>query len=137
MRVPKLNRVGRLFVGLLGPAIVSSFIIVVYVFVSDGIKNGLSIEPVPVLFEGFVLFLVAGFFFIGLQSLVYTTVMEFIVRPRVRPRNAYLLVSCLLGAASGLVVDVIFDDPPFFVIFGTIVGLLTGLILYGKDMQNS
>jgi hypothetical protein len=137
MRIPKLNRVGRLLIGLLGPAIVGSFIIVVYVFVLDGIKNGLSIETFPILLEGFVLFLVAGFFFIGLQSLVYTTVMEFIVRPRARPRNAYLVVSCMLGAASGLVVDVIFDDPPFFVIFGTIVGLLTGLILYDKDMQSS
>jgi F0F1-type ATP synthase assembly protein I len=63
--------------------------------------------------------------------------MEFIVRPKVRLRNAYLVVSCLLGAASGLVVDMIFDDPPFFIIFGTIIALLTGLILYDKDMQSS
>jgi F0F1-type ATP synthase assembly protein I len=63
--------------------------------------------------------------------------MEFIVRLKVRLRNAYLAASCMLGAASGLVVDVVFDDPPVFIIFGTIIGLLTGLVLYDKDMQSS
>ena len=137
MRIPKLNRVGRLLVGLLGPAIVSSFIIVGFVFVSAGIKEGFSIEIFQSVLKGFVIFLVAGSFFIGLQSLIYTIVMEFVVRPKVRLRNAYLVVSCMLGAASGLVVDVIFDEPAFFIIFGTIIGLLTGLILYDKDMQSS
>jgi len=137
MRISKLNRVGRLLVGLLGPAIVSSFIIVVFIFVKEGIKEGLSIELFQSLPKGFVIFLVAGSFFIGIQSLAYTIVMEFIVRPKVRLRYPYLTVSCMLGAASGLVVDVIFDNRPFFVIFGTMVGLLTGLILYDKDLQGS
>jgi hypothetical protein len=66
MRIPKLNRVGRLLVGLLAPAIVSSFIIVFFVFVSAGIKEGLSIEMFQIVLKGFVLFLVAGSFFIGL-----------------------------------------------------------------------
>jgi len=137
MQISKLNRVGRLLVGLLGPAIISSFIIMVFVFVSAGTKEGLSIDTFQIVLKGFVLFLVAGSFFIGIQSLVYTIVMEFIVRPKVRLRNAYLLVSCMLGAASGLVVDVIFDNRPFFIIFGAIIGLLTGLILYDKDLQSS
>jgi hypothetical protein len=137
MRIPKLNHVGRLLVGLLGPAIISSFTIVVYVFVSAGIKEGLSIEMFQIVLKGFVLFWVVGSLFIGIQSLAYTIVMEFIVRPKVRPRNAYLVVSCILGAVSGLLVDVIFDNRPFFIIFGMIVGLLTGLILYDKDLQSS
>lgn len=137
MQISKLNRVGRLLVGLLGPAIISSFIIMVFVFVSAGTKEGLSIDTFQIVLKGFVLFLVAGSFFIGIQSLVYTIVMEFIVRLKVRLRNAYLLVSCMLGAASGLVVDLIFDSRPFFVVFGTMVGLLTGLILYDKDLQGS
>jgi hypothetical protein len=137
MRILKLNRVARLLVGLLGPAAISSFIIVAYVFVPGGIKEGLSIEMFQLMLESFVLFFVAGSFFIGLQSLLYTIVMEFMVRPKVRLRNAYLVVSCMLGAASGLVVDVVFDDPPVFIIFGTVIGLLTGLVLYDKDMQSS
>lgn len=108
-----------------------------FIFVKEGIKEGLSIELFQSLTKGFVIFLVAGSFFIGIQSLVYTIVMEFIARPKVRFRYAYLTVSCMLGAASGLVVDVIFDSRPFFVIFGTMVGLLTGSILYDKDLQGS
>ena len=137
MRTPKLNRVGRLLVGLLGPAIVSSFIIMVFVFVSAGIKEGLSIEIFQSVIKGFVIFLVAGLIFIGLQSLVYTIVMEFIVRPKVRLRNKFLVASCMLGATSGSIVGVIFDDLPFFITVGTVTGLLTGLILYDKDMQSS
>lgn len=133
MRISKLNRVGRLLVGLLGPAVVSSFIIVVFIFV----KEGLSIELFQSLPKGFVIFLVAGSFFIGIQSIAYTIVMEYIARPKVRLRYAYLAVSCMLGAISGLVVDVIFDSRSFFVIFSTMVGLLTGLILYDKDLQDS
>jgi len=137
MRTPKLNRVGRLLVGLLGPAIVSSFIIMVFVFVSAGIKEGLSIEIFQSVIKGFVIFLVAGLIFIGLQSLGYTIVMEFIVRPKVRLRNKFLVASCMLGATSGSIVGVIFDDLPFFITVGTVTGLLTGLILYDKDMQSS
>ena len=137
MQTPNLNRVGRLLVGLLGPAIVGSFIIMVFVFVSAGIKDGPSIEMLQSVLKGFVVFLVAGLIFIGLQSFVYTIVMEFIVRPKVRLRNAYLVVSCMLGAASGSIVDIIFDDFPFVTILGAITGLLTGLILYDKDMQTT
>jgi len=77
MRTPKLNRVARLLVGLLGPAIVASLILMVFVFVSAGIKQGLSIEMLQSVVKGFVLFWVAGSFFIGLQSMVYTIIMEF------------------------------------------------------------
>jgi len=134
MQNPKLNRVGRLLIGLLGPAIIGSFIIVVHVFVSAGVKEGLSIEMSQNVLKGFVLFLLAAPIFIGLQSLVYTIVMEFIVRPKVRLRYVYLVASCILGTASGLVIDVIFNDHPFLSIIGTITGLLTGLILYDKDI---
>ena len=137
MRSPKLNRNGRLLVGLLGPAIIGSFIMMVFVFVSAGIKEGPSIEMFQSVLKGFVVFLVAGSIFIGIQSFVYTIVMEFIVRPRVRLRKAYLVGSCMLGAASGTIVDMIFDDFPFLTIIGTITGLLIGLILYDKDMQSS
>ena len=137
LRTPKLNRIGRLLVGLLGPAIASSFIIIVYVFVSAAIKEGPSIEMFQSVLKGFVVFLVAGAFFIGLQSLVYTIVMEFIVRPKVRLRNAYLIGSCMLGAASGSIVDMIFDGFPFFTILGTITGLLIGLLLYDKDTKSA
>ena len=137
MRIPKLNLAGRLLVGLLGPAIVSSFIIMVYVFVSEGIKEGPSIELLQTVLKGFVLFFVAGSIFIGFQSLVYTIVMEFIVRPKVRLRIGYLVVSCMLGAASGSIVDKIFDDFPLLTTLGAITGLLTGLILYDKDMKSS
>ena len=137
MRTPRLNRVGRLMFGLLGPAIVASFIIMVFVFASAGMEEGLSIELFQIVLKGFVVFFVAGSFFIGFQSFVYTIVMEFIVRPKCRLRYAYLIVSCLLGAASGSLVDMIFDNFPFLTILGTITGLLTGLILYEKDMQGS
>jgi hypothetical protein len=109
----------------------------VFVFVSAGIKQGLSIEMLQSVVKGFVLFWVAGSFFIGLQSMVYTIIMEFMVRPKFRFRNAYLVASCLLGTASGSIVDMIFDSLPFVTLLGTITGLLTGLILYHKDMQTS
>lgn len=134
MRTLKLNRVGRLLVGLLGPAIVGSFIIMVFVFVSAVIKEGPSIDIFQSVIKGFVIFLVAGWIFIGLQSLVYTIVMEFIVRPKVRLRNNYLVTSCMLGAASGSIVGIIFDDLLFLITLGTVTGLLTGLVLYEKDM---
>ena len=134
MRIPKLNRVGRLLVGLLGPAIVGSFVIMVFVFFPAAIKEGPSIELFQTVLKGFVIFSVAGLIFVGFQTFVYTIVMEFIVRPKVRLRSAYLVGSCMLGAASGSIVDMIFDGLPFLTIVGTITGLLIGLILYDKDI---
>ena len=136
MLSPKLNRIGRLLLGLLGPAVIGSFITMVFVFVSAFIKEGPSIEMFQSVLKGFVIFLVVGTIFIGLQSLVYTIVMEFIVRPKVRMRNAYLIGSCMLGAASGLIVDMIFYDFPFLTVLGAITGLLIGLILYDQDIQD-
>ena len=137
MKSRKLNRVGRLLIGLLGPAIVGSFIIMVFVFVSAVIKEGPSIEIFHSVLKGFVIFLAVGSIFFGLQSLVYTVLMEFVVRPRIRLRTAYLVVSCILGAASGLIIDTIFDDFPFLTIVGATTGLLMGLIMYDKNMQSS
>jgi hypothetical protein len=87
--------------------------------------------------KGFAVFLLAAPIFIGLQSLVYTIAMEFIVRPKAHLRHVYLVVSCMLGTASRLAIDVTFDDYPFFTIIGSITGLPTGLILYDKNMQSS
>ena len=106
----------------------------VFDFVSAGIKEGPSVEIFQSVVKGFVVFLVASSVFVGLQSLVYTIAMEFIVRPKVRLRNAYLAGSCMLGAASGAIVDMVLDDLPFLTILGAITGLLIGLILYDEDI---
>ena len=137
MRRPKLNRVSRLLIGLLGPAIVASFILMLFVFVSAAIKEGPSIENFYRVSKGFIIFFIGGSIFIGLQSLVYSIVMEFIVRPKIRLRNVFLLTSSLLGAASGSIVGIIFNDLRFLVALGAVTGLLTGLILYDKDTQSS
>jgi len=48
-----------------------------------------------------------------------------------------MIASFMLGAASGSIVGIILDDLIFFIILGTVTGLLTGLMLYDKDMQSS
>ena len=129
MLIPKLNRTGRLLIGLLGPAIISSFLIVVCYFVLAGKKDGLSIEIFPIMIFGFFVSLFTALIFIGLQSLVYTITMEFIIRPKIRNRFIYLFVSCMLGAATSWTIEY----NSYFSIFGTIIGFLTGLILYDKE----
>jgi hypothetical protein len=127
----------RLVIGLFGPAIFGSLMVVVFIFVPAGISEGLSIEMIRIALGGFVILLLGASFFIGLQSFLYTIVMEFIIRPRVRRRGAYLLASCMLGAVSGLAIDVIFEDHFYFSIFGLLTGFLTGLILYDKEVHTS
>ena len=137
MRMPKFNRVGRLFIGLFGPGIVASFLIVAFIIVPAAIDERLSIEIFLKAPKDFVILFLTGSFFIGLQSLVYTIVMEFVIRPRVLLRATYLVASCIMGAASGLIIDALIDSHPFFSFCGTVTGLLTGLILYDKEVQYS
>lgn len=70
-----------------------------------------------------VYYIFLGYIFFGLQSLIYTTLMEFLVLRKISNRYFVLGISTGLGALAGT-----FPFPGFAVI-GLIVGFLVGLIL--------
>ena len=70
--------------------------------------------------------------FTGLQSLVFSIVMEFIARPVIHKLGYFVLVSGILGLLSGLIPGALTANLERFLLIGILVGIFVGLLLYDK-----
>jgi len=73
--------------------------------------------------------------FVGTQSLVYSFIMEFVVRPKLLGLRDFLMISCILGFFSGLVPGLLVDDLGLFVLAGLLVGIFVGLLVYDRGVE--
>ena len=77
---------------------------------------------------------ISAYLLMGLPSIIYSLVMEFVVNSKISSYKICILVSSFLGVAAGMVTGKL-----FLVVVGAIVGLLTGMILrknYENDLAN-
>jgi hypothetical protein len=76
------------------------------------------------LLGGVFVFFLFAMIFIGIQSIVYSLLMEFVVNPYIKNRFMAVLASVSLGTLSGTVLNI--DS---FALIGAAVGLIVGIIL--------
>ena len=95
----------------------------------------------------YLLISAVGFILVGIQSVIYSMLMEFVVNPRIKCDYVAILIGGFLGAASGLFIQLlvfvssVLDANPsrptldyadvdvFFAILGFMVGLIVSRIL--------
>jgi len=112
----------RVFLGIVLPPFLGTIgMTLMFAVKNDGILNSV----------GFLGILVFAYFFQGVQSLIYSLVMEFFVSRFIRRSSrvsivAYFTVSMLLGVISGgsMVLSWIKSELLFFLITGGVVALL-------------
>lgn len=75
----------------------------------------------------------AAYIFMGVQSIVFSLLMEFIVHPNASNCFQYVICSVVLGVLASCVT---FDNRGMWVV-GGVVGLLTGLISYNLTAENN
>jgi hypothetical protein len=129
MRFFNGSRTSRILTGLFAPPILGGLFwmsFVLYEAVMDGILNLDSPAEYARVLPWMFLW---AFFFAGIQSLVYSLLMEFVARPKTKRRTDFILYSSLLGLLSGFVVFFLLREKAIPMI-GFLVGLAVALLIY-------
>lgn len=108
--------------GIFLPALVGALILGVSIAVSDW--DGNLIESLTVVFGSLILFFISGLVFVGIQSIIYSFVMEFMVNTFVKNNVIVVAISILLSLLSSLVFG-----KGFMLVLGGVVGLVVGVFL--------
>lgn len=103
--VNKKNRASRLAIGFFLPPLFGG--IFVYILIGD---------PNPETNLVILFFFISAFILVGLPSLIYSLLMDFVINPRVTSDLRVVLLSALLGTL-------------IFIGLGTAIGLIVGMIL--------
>lgn len=123
----------RLLIGILLPGPLGMLLLSLFMYITD-IAQGVN-ESIDILtlVYGMFLFSLLSYVFVGIQSIVYSCLMEFIINRFVKNDAAAVGISTLLGALSGLIIG------GFGAVIGAMVGLIVGAILrsnYRKVMAH-
>jgi len=132
------GRNSRLLIAFIAPPIMGSFILVSH-DVLDRISGGhmggdellhqLRAMPIAIFF---------AFLLVGLQSMIYAIVMEFLITPYVTKTSWFVVSSFLLGACLGLTLLFVLpaEAAPQITFTGAVVGTILGFWLLKINRRN-
>ena len=124
------NRWERLVAGIFMPGAIGTILLFVFMLF---IRQPQDISPLY--FMSFVGMLIFAYLYAGIQSVIYSIAMEFVVNPRVESNFIAVGVSGILGALSG-----VFIWGWFIAVIGLLSGLVSGLYIrnsYIKEKENN
>ena len=126
------SRGTRLIFNFLVPPIFGALIVGVPIAIAEsGII--LSVEGVLDMLGGLAGFIFLALIFMGLQSIIYSLIMEFIILPIATNYFQYVIGSTFLGIIAGLGT---FGNREMATV-GGVVGMLAGLISYNLVVSNN
>lgn len=79
--------------------------------------------------KGFLIIILFSFVFVGIQSLLYSFIMEYIVNPHIENHLICILLSGFLGFLSGYVINETLLSSGRWGLFGLGVGIVSGTII--------
>ena len=135
MRSDRRFRAFRLLLGLVAPPILGSILFLILALIRDTSAGLLQIDRLFDYFAQLHVVIFFAFVFVGIQSLAFSLIMEFVVRPGVSGLRYFLLISCLLGLLSGCVPGVLVDDLVSFLPVGALVGIIVGFLIYDRGVE--
>jgi hypothetical protein len=112
----------RIIMGIFLPAIVATLIFGVSVAFRNW--DGDLIESVFALLGSIIIFFIPAMLFVGIQSIIYAFVMEFMVNTFVKNDVIAVAISVLLGLLSALAFG-----SGVMMMMGALVGLIVGIML--------
>ena len=122
------NSWGRMAVGIFMPAIIGTLLLSLLMFFVTYPKALSRFNE-----QSYIGILVFAYMFVGIQSVIYSMIMEFWINPKIKSSLAVVGISALLGAFSG-----VFVFGYFLAIIGSLTGLIMGIYLrYSYVRENS
>jgi hypothetical protein len=128
----------KLLIAFISPPILGSFILVGYdvlLRINEGrfgtgdLLEQLETMPITIFF---------AFLLVGLQSMIYAILMEFLITPYVPKTCWFIVSSCLLGSCSGLTLLFLLpaEAAPQIIFTGATVGIIVGYWLLKIDPRS-
>lgn len=110
------GRYRRLIIGFLFPPILGALLLSLSFLILGKVEFafGLLIITIPI-----------AIVFTGLQSLIYSVLMEFYILPRINTKSSVIIIASVLGIFSGLIIGIFLGG-----FIGGIVGGYVGNYLY-------
>jgi hypothetical protein len=136
MKLNRSSRGYRLVVGFILPPVFGAVIVMAISLVEQlhtRPQQFESINSIVWVLSYFPLMLLGAMIFVGIQSLVYSLVMEFVVRPGVSGRSSFLVAGGFLGFFAALAPANQIAAPETFLPIGIVVGVIVGLIICDKE----
>lgn len=116
-------RIYRLILGAISPPIIGVCLGLIFAEVT-------SKQPSPFNIVELLGIFLLGFIFAGLQSAMYSLIMEFIVQRYKNNLQLFFIFSMALGGLAGLSLIVLFGFNINVFLIGIMVGALVGYVLY-------
>ncbi|MEJ2466503.1 MAG: hypothetical protein P8045_12500 [Candidatus Thiodiazotropha sp.] len=113
----------RLLIGSLLPLALGSEVVAVMAMISEA-KGNITLGMLPAMLVGGMMFFPFALIIMGIQSLVYSLLMEFVVNPFIENKYVVYLASIFLGVMSGCTLGC-----GYFALVGAVAGLLSGVVL--------
>ena len=145
----KDNRTKRLVLGILLPLIIASFLLTTWAVAQSYFIDGKNIlrfdRELPILLgilksaAGFIgvvlLFALYATFASGIQSILISFLMEYVINPKIENNLAVLFICGSLGLISGVFIYYVFPfGKIWFIPLGGVTGIIVGKIL--RDNYN-
>lgn len=127
-----MARAFRLLLGFLAPPVFGSILFLIFAIVSERNASPVTMDRVFDYFAQFHVIIFFALILVGAQSLAFSLIMEFIVRPNFPGLRYFLLISCVLGLLSGLIPGILVDELGLFSLVGFLVGMFAGLLIYDR-----
>ena len=125
----KQSRTNRIIIGVIGPCILGSLFFVSVFFLSK-FANDFSIPNLNEFPEMLFFSFIMSIPFMGMQSIVYSLVMEFFISKKID--NIYIFIggSILLGTVAGMSLSLMATARiDVFTVVGSLTGLILGYVL--------
>jgi hypothetical protein len=113
----------RLLIGFTLPLAIGSEVFAVLALVSEANGN-VTLDMLPAMIIGGVIFFPFALIVMGIQSLVYSLLMEFVINPLISTKSIVYLISLFLGVVSSCTISC-----GYSALVGAVAGLLSGFVL--------
>ena len=128
---------GRLIVGILGPSFIGSIMFILIPLGTKIVSGGDASNALFNFANGFVVLYLFAFVSVGIQSIVFACVMEFLIAKITTSLLIFVIVAATLGFLSAIGAVIILDGygsssglPETLRMIGLSVGVILGFILH-------
>jgi len=126
----KQSRKNRIIIGIIGPCILGSLFFATAFYISK-FTNDFSIPNLNEFPEILLFSFIMSIPFMGIQSIVYSLVMEFFISKKIYNMYIFIGGSILLGTVAGMSLSLIATARiDVITVVGSLTGLILGYVLY-------